>query len=129
MNVFTFCGNLGNDCRSNNAGGTNVVNFSVAVTTGYGDKKETHWVECAYWGKGGEAVSSYLKKGQKVVVSGEAGMKAADGQYPAKLTCRVNSLTLAGGRESAPSNEQAPATAPAYIPPAAPAPDDDDIPF
>lgn len=133
MNVFTFCGNLGNDCRSNSAGGTHVVNFSVAVTSGYGDKKETHWVECAYWGKGGEAVAQYLKKGQKVVVSGEAGMKAADGQYPAKLTCRVNSLTLAGGRDSSSESQQASRPAPAPAPAAATAPaaplEGDDIPF
>lgn len=98
MNVFTFSGNLGNDCRTNTVGGTFVANFSVAVSSGFGDKKETHWIDCAYLGKGAEAVSPYLKKGAKVVVSGEAGMKPASDKYAAAISCRVNSLTLAGGK-------------------------------
>lgn len=96
MNVLTIVGNLGGDCRTNNVGGSPVCNFSVAMQSGYGDKKQTHWVDCAYWGKGGEAVSQYLTKGQKVAVSGELSMKAASGNYPAGFALRVNSLTLCG---------------------------------
>ena len=130
MNVFTFSGNLGNDCRTNNVGGSFVANFSVAVTSGFGDKKETTWVDCAYWGKGGEAVSAYLKKGQKVVVSGEASLKPASDKYQAGIAVRVNSLTLVGSR----SDGDAAAPAPAYQAPApAPTPaaplEEDDIPF
>lgn len=125
MNVFTFSGNLGGDCRTNRVGDTPVCNFSVAVTSGFGDKKETHWIDCAYWGKGGEAVSPYLKKGQTVVVSGEVSMKAASGDYPAKIAVRVNTLTLAGKRGDS-DGGSAPASAPA--PQLTPV-DDDDIPF
>ena len=108
MNVFTFSGNLGRDCRTNTVGQSFVCNFSVAVTEGYGDKKKTHWVECAYWGKGAEAVAPYLLKGQQVVVSGEFGMKEATAEYKAAPTCRVNSLSLAGGkREGAAPAQQA----------------------
>lgn len=124
MNVFTFSGNLGNDCRTNNVGGTAVCNFSVAVTEGYGDKKKTHWIDCAYWGKGGEAVAPYMKKGQTVVVSGEAGMKEATDKYKAAITCRVVSLTLAGKRDAtaAPPPGAAPAQAATFD-------SADDIPF
>jgi len=122
MNVLTVCGNLGGDCRTNEVGGTFVANFSVAVTEGFGDKKKTHWVDCAYWGKGAAAVAPYLKKGQQVVVSGEVGMKDATDKYRAGLTCRVSSLTLAGKRSDS--------AAPASSEPAAPADDDlGDVPF
>jgi single-stranded DNA-binding protein len=121
MNVFTFSGNLGGDCRTNTVGGSDVSNFSVACTSGYGDKKQTHWIDCAYWGAGGKAVSPYLKKGQQVVVSGEVSLTPANGQYPAKISVRVNSLTLAGGKreDAAPAPRAAPA---ADVP-------EEDIPF
>ena len=134
MNVFTFCGNLGNDCRIGSAGGTNVVNFSVAVKSGYGDKEQTLWIDCALWGKRGESLAQYLLKGQKVVVSGELGSREHEGKT--YLTCRVNEITLAGGgsqtneqpRQSAQQQSQSgnQSTAAPFIP------DqdfDDDIPF
>jgi len=125
MNVFTFSGNLGNDCRTNKVGDSDVCNFSVAVTSGYGDKKQTHWVDCAYWGAGGKAVSPYLKKGQMVVVTGEASLKPASDKYPASIACRVVSLTLAGGKRDAVSEAPAARTPPPSESPAG----DDDIPF
>jgi len=88
MNVFTFSGNLGGDCRTNTVGGTDVCNFSVACTSGYGDKKQTHWIDCAYWGAGGKAVSPYLRKGQTVVVSGEVSLTPATDKYAAKISVR-----------------------------------------
>ena len=98
MNVWTFSGNLGKDCRTKMVGDSFVANFSVAVTEGYGEKKKTHWVDCAYWGKGAQAVAQYLVKGQTVIVSGEGGMKEASGEFSAQPTCRVHSLSLAGGK-------------------------------
>lgn len=103
MNVLTIVGNLGGDCRTNTVSGTDVCNFSVAMQSGYGQNKQTHWVDCAYWGKGGVAVSQYLTKGQKVAVSGELSMKPADGKYAAGFALRVNTLTLCGSRDSSPS--------------------------
>lgn len=103
MNVFTFTGNLGRDCRTNTVGQSFVCNFAVAVTEGYGDRKRTHWVDCALWGKQAEAFAPYLVKGQQVAVSGEFGMKEASDKYPASPTCRVQSISLVGGkREAAP---------------------------
>lgn len=108
MNVFTFTGALGKDCRTGNVSGTDVANFSVAVNSGYGDRKETVWVECAYWGKGGAAVAPYLTKGTKVCVSGELSQKD-EKEYGKKICVRVNSLTLIGSKgerqESRPQQE------------------------
>jgi single-strand DNA-binding protein len=129
MNVWTFSGNLGKDCRTKMVGDSFVANFSVAVTEGYGEKKKTHWVDCAYWGKGAQAVAQYLVKGQAVIVSGEGGMKEASGDFSAQPTCRVNSLSLAGGkREDKPAAKEAPKPQPQAGSPAADF-DDSDIPF
>lgn len=95
MNVFTFSGNLGRDCRVGNAGGTAVVNFAVACKSGYGDNEQTLWVDCALWGKQAESkLPNYLLKGKKVMVSGELGTREHEGKT--YLTCRVSSIDLAG---------------------------------
>jgi single-strand DNA-binding protein len=133
MNVFTFSGNLGNDCRTGNAGGQSVVNFSVACKAGYGQNEQTNWIDCALWGKRGEALQQYLTKGQQVVVSGELGTREHNGKT--YITCKVNEVSLVGGKrdgqQQAPQQRQqeAPQQRQAPIPQAAPIGFDDDIPF
>lgn len=104
MNCFVFSGNLGSDCRTGNAGGQTVVNFSVACKSGFGDKAQTNWIDCALWGKRGESLQQYLTKGQQVVVSGELGTREHDGKT--YLTVRVNDVSLVGGKQ--PSGNAAP---------------------
>lgn len=122
MNVFTFTGNLGKDCRTANTSGTAVCNFTVAVKSGYGEKEQTLWIDCALWGKQAESkLPDYLKKGAQVAVSGEIGTRDHEGKT--YLTCRVASISLVGGKRddaqpapSAPPAQQAPRQqqAPAY---------------
>ncbi len=113
LNVFTFSGNLGRDCKVNNVGGTAVCNFAVAAKSGYGDKEQTMWVDCALWGKQAESrLTDYLLKGKKVTVSGELGTREHEGKT--YLTCRVNSIDLngdsgsgsAGGYQAQPQQSQ-----------------------
>lgn len=47
-----------------------VCNFDLAVDTGFGDNKKTHFVRISVWGKAGEACAKYLAKGRKVYVKG-----------------------------------------------------------
>jgi len=127
MNVFAFTGNLGHDCRTNNVNGTTVANFSVAAKAGYGDKEQTLWIDCALWGKRAEGgIVQYLTKGQQVAVHGELSTREHEGKT--YLQCRVNDVTLVGGK---PSGAQA---APQQQPPQPQTPQqppqmDDDIPF
>ena len=105
MNVLTITGNLGKDCRVGQAGNTSVANFSVAMTSGWGDKKQTIWVECALWGKKAESgLVDYLKKGQQVAVSGEMGTREHDGKT--YITMRVNSIDLIGGKSDSQGQQQ-----------------------
>lgn len=106
MNVFSATGNLGQDCRTNEVNGTAVVNFSVAVKSGFGDKEQTLWIDCAQWGKAAEGkLPEYLVKGQQVAVSGELSTQEKDGKTYLKLRC--NSVSLVGNKsDSAPSQSK-----------------------
>ena len=102
INVFTFSGNLGRDAEQRfTAGGDSVVQFSVPVTSGFGDKEITSWVRCAMFGDRGTKVLPYLKKGQFVCVSGEFAARPwtnKEGQEQLSIEVRVNSLNLMGSK-------------------------------
>ena len=100
MNSWNFTGNLGNDCEQRyTQSGDSVFSFSVGVKSGFGDKASTTWAKCAMFGKRGEAVAPYLKKGTLVGVVGEVNNREyqdKDGQKRYSLDVRVNDLTLLG---------------------------------
>ena len=103
MNSWNFTGNLGADAEQRvTPSGEPVVSFSVGVKAGFGDRATTTWARCQMWGKRGESVAPYLKKGQLVGVSGEASLREydkKDGSKGASLEVRVNDLTLLGKRD------------------------------
>lgn len=104
MNLMTFTGNLGRDAEHRDVSGTAVINMVVAVKSGYGDKEQTLWMDCAIWGKRAEGqLIDYLKKGQRVSVSGELGTREydKDGQTRTALTIRVGHIGLEGKSEAA----------------------------
>lgn len=134
MNLFAFTGNLGGEVKVNNAGGTAVANFSVAVKAGYGDKAQTIWIACALWGKQAESkLIDYLVKGQQVAVSGELSTREHDGKT--YLQVRVGTIDLVGGKsdggsQSSPApRQQAPKSQAAPQPASDFDSFDEDIPF
>ena len=134
MNVFSFTGNLGRDCRVGDVSGTAVCNFAVAAKAGYGEKEQTLWVDCALWGqRASTRITEYLVKGQQVAVTGELGTREHEGKT--YLTCRVSDVTLVGGKAepSASPSPQPPQRPVAQAPAPAQTPGgggfDDDIPF
>ena len=129
MNIWSITGNLGKDAEKKTFGTSTVLNFNVAAKSGYGDKAQTEWVDCALWGKQAESkLIDYLKKGQSVAVSGELSTFTTDaGKTYLKL--KVASIDLTGGK-SEPTYDSKPAPQAQSTP--APEPDinfDDDIPF
>ncbi len=108
MNVGNFAGNIGRDAETQTVGDTTVTNFSVAVNTGFGDKKSTLWVGCALWGARGQKLEQYLTSGTKVAVSGDIDVRAysaKDGTPKAEMTCNVQRVTLQGGGERATTDD------------------------
>lgn len=132
MNNLCATGNLGSDCRINQVSGTTVCNFSVAMKSGYGDRAQTLWLDCALWGKQAESrLPEFLKKGQQVAVSGELSTREHEGKTYLQLRC--NSVDLVGGKGESGGQQAAPAPAQSQPQQAAqqqPASDmDDEIPF
>jgi len=108
-------GTLGKDAEVREFEKTKVVNFSVAVNQGYGDKKTTLWVEAAKFGEK-TAVANYLKKGTKVFISGEPTLSnwvSKSGTSGTSLKIRVNELELLGDGKSKQQEDGAPEQSPA----------------
>ena len=103
MNVWTFTGRLGNDAEQRvTASGDSVVNFSVAVESGFGDKRVTSWTRCAIFGKRGSSLVGYLLKGTQVAISGEVTLREyedRDGARRSSLDVRVGEVTLLSSKD------------------------------
>lgn len=91
MKIINITGRIGKDAvlrRTQN--GDAVLGFTVAVDEGYGQNKSTIWFDASIWGKRGESLEQYLRKGTKVSASGEFSMREHDGKsYP---TIRVDHI-------------------------------------
>jgi single-strand DNA-binding protein len=51
--------------------GTAVYEFTLAVDSGYGDSKDTCFIETTFWKGQAEAVQQYFPKGSRIYVQGE----------------------------------------------------------
>ena len=100
----TVAGRLGKDSELRQAGSSQVLGFSVAGDTGFGDRKQSHWFNCSIWGNQGAALEQYLKKGQQVTVIGEYSEREYDGKQYKEL--RVNSIELQGSKGDNQQNNQ-----------------------
>jgi single-strand DNA-binding protein len=98
LNVMSITGRLTKDAeRKTLPTGTNLVTFSVANNTGYGDYAATNYFVVNMWGKQGEGIFPYLKKGQAVAVYGELTFKkwtAQDGTIRQNNEIRCNQVSL-----------------------------------
>jgi single-strand DNA-binding protein len=47
-----------------------VASYTIAINTGYGEKVQTDFINITTWGKGGEFVKNYFKKGQAIAIVG-----------------------------------------------------------
>jgi single-strand DNA-binding protein len=102
MNLLAATGRLGQDAKlSYTANQDAICNFSLSLTAGYGDKATTTWLNCNLWGKRAEILAPMLLKGTQIGVTGEISLrpyKGKDGTEKSSLECRVNDVTLLGGK-------------------------------
>src|SRR5690606_15574593 len=96
MNSFNAIGRVGKDAVTRQAGNSQVTGFSLAVDSGFGDKKQTLWLDCSAWGDRFAKVGEYITKGSQLGVTGELGTREHDGKT--YLTLRVADVTLVGGK-------------------------------
>lgn len=99
MNVFTAIGRVGRDAvvRHTQAGKA-VTGWSLAVESGFGDKKVTTWLDCSMWGERGPKVADYIRKGDRLGVTGEIATREHDGKT--YVTLNVSDVTLLGDKKA-----------------------------
>lgn len=101
MIVLTATGRVGKDAelRSLNSG-DKILSFSVGSDIGYGDKKQTIWLDCSIFGARGEKLAQFLTKGTSVTVIGEFGQRTyqnKQGETVSAVTVKVMEVALQGG--------------------------------
>jgi len=106
MNVFNCIGRVGKDAVERfTQGGKPVTGWSLAVDNGFGDNKQTIWLDCSWWGERAGKVAQYITKGSQLGVTGELGTREHDGKT--YITLNVRDVTLVGGKsEAAPSSSR-----------------------
>lgn len=116
--------------------GASVCSFSVAVNRTYRDasgeqKEDVSFIDCSAWGKLGEMISQYAKKGTGVLVSGRLDQRSWEdkttGSKRSRVEIVVEDFNFTGARDNGGSGSNnfgassaADASAPSDIP--------DDIP-
>lgn len=100
----TIAGRLGHDAETRNAGNTTATGFRVATDHGFGDRKQTLWVDCTIWGQRGERLASHLTKGSGVVVSGPLYTHEHNGKTYLKLDVREFEFAPGGKRDGGSSS-------------------------
>lgn len=101
MQSITIAGRIGRDAETRNTqAGDSVTSFTVAVDQRNGRDKSTNWWRVSIWGKRGESLSPYIRKGENITVSGEFSLTEYEGK--AQLNIRANEVALQGGKGDAP---------------------------
>ena len=102
-------GRLGQSPRfSTSKSGTSVCSFSVAVDTGYGDKKQTDWYGVTVFGKTAENCNRFLQKGSLVNVEGIVHLRKYQGKDGTEKSCLElvgNAVTFLSSRQDAPREQ------------------------
>lgn len=111
-------------------GGANVCSFSIAVNRNYRDasgnnQESVSFIDCSAWGKLGETISQYKKKGDGILVSGRLEQRSWDdkstGQKRSRVEVVVDDCSFIGERGAAGASDSTTSTAVADVVP-------DDVP-
>lgn len=94
MNKFMVIGNLTKDPESRvTSNGKDVCNFTVAVKRRYG--ADSQFIKAVTWGALAQNCQTYLSKGSKVALIGEASIdvySGKDGTPKGNLVCNAESV-------------------------------------
>lgn len=102
VNKVIAIGNLGRDPETREVNGTQVANFSVAVTESWKDrqtgeqKESTEWMNCQAWGALAGICGQYLHKGSKVYIEGKMQTRTyeKDGQKHYRTEVNVREMQM-----------------------------------
>ena len=112
LNKIIMIARLTRDAEFKTVGETNIASFSIAYSTGYGDKKKSNYIDCVAFGKTAEVVKNYTKKGSQIGIEGsleQDSWDSPDGKKNYKTKIRIASIQLLGGKsDSQSSNDDVP---------------------
>ena len=106
FNKVILMGNLTRDVEMRTtSGGQSVANFSLAVSRSWkgqdGQQQEqTSFINCVAWGKVGEIIEQYVKKGSPLLVSGRLDQRSyedKDGNKRQAVEVVVEDFNFVGG--------------------------------
>lgn len=98
MNNYNAIGRVGRDAVTRyTQAGKPVTGWALAVDKGWGDNKQTVWLDCSLWGERGEKIAQHITKGSQLGVTGEIGTREHDGKT--YVTLEVRDVTFIGGRQ------------------------------
>jgi single-strand DNA-binding protein len=96
MKNITIAGNCTRDAELRTTqGGHKLASFSVAVNGYSNGEKTTTFFDVSIFGKRGDAVQQFAKRGAKICVSGELGTREYNGKT--YLTVNAHDFTPMGG--------------------------------
>lgn len=90
--------------------GAQACNFTIAVNRSFrgsdGEQQEqTSFIDCVAWGRSGETIAQYVKKGSGLIVSGRIEQRSwedkTSGQKRSRVEIVVDDFSFVGGNESA----------------------------
>ncbi len=100
MNNWSIVGRVGRDAETRHTpNGKQVARWTVAVDHGWGENKQTIWVDCNLWGERGAKLAGHIRKGDRIGVVGEMGTREHEGKTYIQLDVRDVTL-LSAKRES-----------------------------
>lgn len=95
MNEVRLIGNLTKEVElMQTTSGTSVCRFTLAVNRDYTDQsgnRPVDFIPCVAWRKLAETISSYCKKGNKLLVCGSLELRSytKDGESTARTACEI----------------------------------------
>ena len=138
INKVILMGRLTRDpeLRHTNSGAS-VCSFSVAVDNGYGENRQTDFINCVAWRQTAEFISKYFRKGSMVALEGSIQTRSWDDQEGKKRYATeviVNQVYFAESKRDSQSamgdDSFAPVNDFGSLPePISPMGTDDDLPF
>jgi single-strand DNA-binding protein len=109
FNKVTLMGNLTRDVEMRTTpSGQSVANFSLAVSRSWKNQQgetqeQTSFINCVAWGKAGEIIAQYVKKGDPLLVSGRLDQRSyqdKDGNKRQAVEVNVEDFNFVGGGRS-----------------------------
>lgn len=102
-NIVLLSGHLGAKPESRELNsGVIVTNFSLATSTGYGDRRRTEWHKCSVFGTQATEIAMYGDKGDAVSLKGHITYGEREGKYYTNII--VDHLKLTKKRGGAAPN-------------------------